>query len=93
MSVDRDKLKKAVIDYLGGGKIKRIDCVPDPHNCNYTALRITFENGEKQHMLYNSKFSDPEEGLEEVEFSKWPPTSNKRNMFNIENMNVMVTGG
>ena len=93
MSIDKEKLKKAVINYLGSVDIKKIDCVPDPLSPGYIALQITFGDGEKQHMLYNSNITDEEDALEEVEFTKWPPTSNSRNMFKLENMNVMVSGG
>ena len=87
---DNKKIKEAVEKYLGC-KVKKIECVQDPKVSSCTAIQITFDNGEKQHMLYDSRFSDPEEGLEEVEFDKWPPTSSERNMYKLENMRVMTS--
>ena len=90
MRVNKEKLKKAVEDYIGG-PVKSIECVPDPKSSGYTAIRAIFPNNNVIDLLHNSNITDEEDAIEEVEFDKWPPTSNRKNMFKLENMNVSIS--
>ena len=92
MSIDKKKIKEIVENYIGG-PVKSIECIPDPMSPGYTAIRAIFPDNCTMHLLHNSNIADQEDSIEEVEFEKWPPTSNKKNMFKIENMNVMIAGG
>jgi len=82
--IDKAKLKREIEDYTGKD-IKTLECVPDPQSPGYIAIRAIFLDNYEVHLIYNSNSPDP---IDEVEFSEWPPTSNSKNMFKLENMNV-----
>ena len=67
----------------------------DPNNSNYFALRVNFGKNDVRNYIYfiiqQSNGKCDRDSLEEVEFESWPPTFDKKNMFKLENMNVMLS--
>jgi hypothetical protein len=83
---------KEVVELYTGRKIQTIETAKDPHNKHYTAIKATFDpNADVVFFLYQDDIPKDRDCLEEVEFEVWPPTSNRKNMFKLENMNVSVS--
>lgn len=86
---------KNIVELYIGEKVNQIDVVQDPNNSNYFALRVNFGKNDVRNYIYfiiqQSNGKCDRDSLEEVEFESWPPTFDKKNMFKLENMNVMLS--
>lgn len=58
-------------------KIEVIDTHADPQNPNYIAVRAIDDNGQEHQFLYDTYAEDAMDGIEEMEFTTWPPTVGK----------------
>ena len=89
-----NKSLKNIIELYCGRKVKTLNVVRDPENSTYFALRVKFDDENIVDFEYfliqsdNGKYD--KDSLEEVEFTEWPPTNNKKNMYKLENMNVQL---
>jgi len=83
------KIKEVIEEYTGRKIKDDVESYKDPHNPNVTAFKANIINSDIIYFLYNKmdgKLSP--DVLEEVEFETWPPTSDRKNMYNLENMRI-----
>lgn len=63
---------KADYEEYSGRKLEVLDTAPDPRQPQFIAVRAIDDKGNELQFMYNT--AEGLEGIEEVEFTTWPPT-------------------